>query len=200
MINDLQAKIADCTLCAARFAATKTAHTPRPVAWLSSSAPILIAGQAPGARVHESGRPFTDPSGDRLRDWLGVDETAFYDRDNFAVLPMAFCFPGYDAKGADLPPPKICADTWQDKARMHMPQIKLTLLVGAYAQKWHLPQIRKLSVTDRVATWRDHAPDIFPLPHPSWRNTGWLKKNPWFEADLLPVLRNRVASLLKETI
>jgi len=196
-LDRLQSKISGCTLCAARFAATKTAHAPRPVAWLSPDAPILIAGQAPGARVHESGRPFTDPSGDRLRDWLGVDEATFYDRRNFAVLPMAFCFPGYDAKGSDLPPPRICADTWQDTARGQMPQIKLTLLIGAYAQKWHLPDTRKLNVTDRVTGWRDHAPDIFPLPHPSWRNTGWLKKNPWFETDLLPVLQARVASLCK---
>lgn len=197
-LDTLQAKITECTLCAACFAAAKTAHQPRPVAWLSPDAPILIAGQAPGARVHESGRPFTDPSGDRLRDWLGVDEATFYDRRKFAVLPMAFCFPGYDAKGSDLPPPKICADTWQDTARGHMPQIKLTLLIGAYAQKWHLPDTKKLNVTDRVAAWRDHAPDIFPLPHPSWRNTGWLKKNQWFEIDLLPVLQARVASLLKD--
>lgn len=193
-----QANITNCTLCADRFAATKTAHQPRPVAWLSSTAPILIAGQAPGARVHESGRPFTDPSGDRLRDWLGVDETAFYDRSKFSILPMAFCFPGYDAKGSDLPPPKICADTWRSAAMQEMPQTKLTLLIGAYAQKWHLPDTKKLSLTARVEAWRDHAPAIFSLPHPSWRNTGWIKKHPWFETELLPVLRTRVASLLKE--
>jgi uracil-DNA glycosylase len=197
-LEALQADISACTLCTARFAATKTAHSPRPVAWLSPSAPILIAGQAPGARVHESGRPFTDPSGDRLRDWLGVDEATFYDRRKFAVLPMAFCFPGYDAKGSDLPPPKICADTWQNNAITLMPQIKLTLLIGGYAQKWHLPETKKLSVTARVENWHDHAPEIFALPHPSWRNTGWIKKNPWFETDLLPVLRNRVSSLLKD--
>lgn len=197
-LKTLQTNITSCTLCADRFAATKTAHSPRPVAWLSATAPILIAGQAPGARVHISGRPFTDPSGDRLRDWLGVDETAFYDRNKFAVLPMAFCFPGYDAKGSDLPPPKICADTWRDMAMTHMPQIKLTLLIGAYAQKWHLPKTKKLSVTARVENWRDHAPAIFPLPHPSWRNSGWLKQNPWFETDLLPTLQSHVASLLKD--
>lgn len=197
-LKTLQTNITSCTLCTDRFAATKTAHQPRPIAWLSSSAPILIAGQAPGARVQISGRPFTDPSGDRLRDWMGVDEAAFYDRSKFAVLPMAFCFPGYDAKGADLPPPRLCADTWQDMAMAHMPQVKLTLLIGAYAQKWHLPETKKLSVTARVANWRDHAPVIFPLPHPSWRNSGWIKKNPWFETELLPVLQGRVASLLKD--
>jgi len=197
-LKTLQTNITSCTLCTARFAATKTAHSPRPVAWLSPNAPILIAGQAPGARVHISGRPFTDPSGDRLRDWLGVDETTFYDRNKFAVLPMAFCFPGYDAKGSDLPPPKICADIWQDMAMAQMPQIKLTLLIGAYAQKWHLPKTKKLSVTARVKNWRDHAPAIFPLPHPSWRNSGWLKQNPWFETDLLPVLQGHVENLLKD--
>ncbi|MEH6360248.1 MAG: uracil-DNA glycosylase family protein [Amylibacter sp.] len=197
-LKTLQTNITSCTLCADRFAATKTAHSPRPVAWLSATAPILIAGQAPGARVQISGRPFTDPSGDRLRDWLGVDETVFYDRNKFAVLPMAFCFPGYDAKGSDLPPPKICADTWRDMAMTNMPQIKLTLLIGAYAQKWHLPKTKKLSVTARVENWRDHAPAIFPLPHPSWRNSGWLKQNPWFETDLLPALQSHVASLLKD--
>ncbi len=197
-LKTLQTNITSCTLCAARFAATKTAHQPRPVAWLSTTAPILIVGQAPGARVQISGRPFTDPSGDRLRDWLGVDETAFYDRDKFAVLPMAFCFPGYDAKGSDLPPPKICAATWQEMAMAHMPQIKLTLLIGAYAQKWHMPKTKKLSVTARVENWRGHAPAIFSLPHPSWRNSGWLKQNPWFETDLLPTLQNRVANLLKD--
>ena len=197
-LEKLQNDITKCTICADRFAATETGHTPRPVAWLSPSAPILIAGQAPGARVHESGRPFTDPSGDRLRDWLGVDEEVFYDRCKFAILPMAFCFPGYDAKGSDLPPPKICAETWREKSMAEMPQTKLVLLVGGYAQTWHLPETKKLTVTKRVVGWRDHAPNVFPLPHPSWRNTGWIKKNPWFETDLLPVLQARVTELLKD--
>jgi uracil-DNA glycosylase len=198
LLTTLETRITGCTLCAERFAATKTAHHPRPVAWLSTNAPILIAGQAPGARVQISGRPFRDPSGDRLRDWLGVDEAIFYDRSKFAILPMAFCFPGYDAKGSDLPPPKICADTWRKPVMKAMPQVKLTLLIGGYAQKWHLPETKKLPVTARVESWRDYAPDIFSLPHPSWRNTGWIKKNPWFETDLLPVLRAQVTSLLKE--
>ena len=181
-----------CTICADRFAATHTAHAPRPVAWLSQTAPILIAGQAPGARVHDSGKPFTDPSGERLRDWLGVDEATFFDRSKFAILPMAFCFPGYNAKGSDLPPPPICAKTWRTRALARMGQVRLTLLVGGYAQKWHL---KSGNVTDTVRDWRTHAPDTFPLPHPSWRNTAWLKKNPWFATDLLPVLRARVAEL-----
>ncbi len=179
-----------CRLCADRFAATHTGHSPRPVAWFSPKARILIAGQAPGARVHESGKPFTDPSGDRLREWMGVDDAVFYDRSQVAILPMAFCFPGYNAKGSDLPPPPICAKTWRAPAMAELRDVQVTLLVGGYAQKWHLGGAQ--GVTDRVLGWRDHAPRVFPLPHPSWRNTGWLKKNPWFEADLLPVLRNAV--------
>ncbi len=194
-MEQLTREIKACRLCAARFAKTATAHQPRPVVWLSKAAPILIIGQAPGARVHESGRPFTDPSGDRLRDWLGVDQDTFYDRRNFAILPMAFCFPGYNAKGADLPPPAICARRWQAQALAQHGSRRLTLLVGGYAQKWHL---KTANVTDTVAAWRDHWPTVTPLPHPSWRNTAWLKKNPWFAAELLPALRARVHKILKE--
>ncbi len=194
-IDTLTAEIASCTTCAARFAATETGHSPRPVAWLSGTAPILIAGQAPGARVHASGVPFDDPSGDRLRDWLGIDRDTFYDRRKLAILPMAFCFPGY-RKGADLPPPPICAKQWRARALTTMPQIKLTLLIGGYAQKWHLPDQKKTSVSALVANWQAGIPDVLPLPHPSWRNTGWLKKNPWFESDVLPWLRARVATLV----
>ncbi len=191
----LQSDIAACTLCADRFAATETAHAPRPVTWFGPSARILIAGQAPGLRVHESGKPFTDPSGDRLRDWMGVDDATFYDTTRIAILPMAFCFPGYDAKGSDLPPPKICAATWRQRILDRLGDIPLTLLIGGYAQKWHLAQTPK-TVTETVARWRDFLPDAIPLPHPSWRNTGWLKKNPWFASDLLPVLRTRVREAL----
>ena len=192
-LQALESRISNCRLCAERFAATRTAHEPRPVAWPSPTARILIAGQAPGARVHDSGRPFSDPSGERLRDWMGVDAATFYDRRKFAILPMAFCFPGYDAKGADLPPPKLCADHWRAQVLAEMPQIRLTLLVGGYAQRWH---IGKGTVTETVRNWRDHAPGIIPLPHPSWRNTSWLRKHPWFEADLIPVLRARIAEEL----
>ncbi len=187
-LQTLSQDISACRLCAERFAATETAHEPRPVAWLSDTAPILIAGQAPGARVHESGIPFDDPSGDRLRDWLGVDREMFYDRSKFAVLPMAFCFPGY-RKGSDLPPPPICAKTWRARALEVMPQVRLTLLIGGYAQKWHL---NAKNVSGTVEAWRDHTPDNLPLPHPSWRNTGWLRRNPWFEADVVPWLRETV--------
>lgn len=197
-LETLTAEISDCDLCRDRFARTATHHAPRPVVWLSGTAKILIVGQAPGAQVHASGRPFDDPSGKRLRAWMEVDESAFYNRDLFAILPMAFCFPGYSAKGADLPPPPICAKTWQQKSRVLMPQVKLTLLVGGYAQKWHLGQRGKAGVSATTKAWQDHAPDCFPLPHPSWRNTGWLRKNPWFETELLPELRRSVQTLITE--
>ena len=186
-------EVASCRLCADRFAATATRHAPKPVTWFQPGARVLIAGQAPGLRVHNSGRPFTDPSGDRLRDWMGVDENTFYDRSRIAIVPMAFCFPGYNAKGSDLPPPPICAQTWRDRVIAALPDIQMTLLVGGYAQAWHLG---KGSVTDRVAAWRDHAPDVFPLPHPSWRNNAWIARNPWFETDLIPALRARLKEVL----
>jgi len=191
---DLLDEITACRICADRFAATRTAHEPRPVVWFRPGARIVIAGQAPGARVHASGRPFTDPSGDRLRAWLGLDETGFYDRSRVAIVPMAFCFPGYDARKADLPPPPICAQTWHARVMALLDQPALTVLVGAHAHRWHLGT--RAGVTETVRDWRTHAPRVFPLPHPSWRNTGWLKRNPWFERDLLPVLRKRVREVL----
>lgn len=189
-------EIRACRLCAGKFAATKTAHEPRPVVWFSRESRILIAGQAPGARVHESGVPFDDPSGDRLREWLNVDRETFYDKKRFAIVPMAFCFPGYDSRGSDLPPPKICAQTWHERVMAELRNLRLTLVVGGYAHRWHMGM--KSGVTQTVEGWRDHAPRVFPLPHPSWRNTAWLKKHPWFEADLLPVLRGAVAEALGE--
>jgi uracil-DNA glycosylase len=193
-LNSIIHEISDCTLCKERFAATATQHQPRPVVWFKPGARILIAGQAPGLRVHNSGKPFFDPSGVRLREWMAIDETTFYDRTRIAIVPMAFCFPGYDAKGADLPPPPVCAKTWHGRLFGALGDIKLKLLIGGYAQKYHLGA--KSGVTETVKRWRDFAPDTFPLPHPSWRNTGWLKKNQWFEQDLLPVLRARVKGSL----
>lgn len=188
--------ISTCRLCAARFAATATAHVPRPVVWFRPTARLLIAGQAPGARVHASGQPFTDPSGDRLRDWMGLQAAEFYDQRRVAIVPMAFCFPGYDAKGADLPPPPICAATWRGEVMQTLSKLRLTLLVGGYAQRWHLGAD---GVTKTVAAWRDHAAHgIFPLPHPSWRNTAWAKRNPWFEAELLPSLRAAVRQVMDD--
>ena len=195
-MTDLSQRIADCRLCAERFAATATGHSPRPVAWFEPGARILIAEQAPGARVHESGRPFTDPSGDRLRDWMGLDAARFYDRSKIAIVPMAFCFPGYNAAGADLAPPAICARTWRHDVMRDIGPVRLTVLVGGYAQKWHFGT--RCKVSDTVARWQDHLPAVIALPHPSWRNTGWLKKNPWFEEALLPVLRARVAEVLAD--
>lgn len=183
-----------CRLCADRFALTATAHEPRPVVWFRPGARLLIAGQAPGARVHASGRPFSDRSGDRLRDWTGLPEAAFYDRDRVAIVPMAFCFPGHDAKGADLPPPPLCAATWRAAVLATLPGVSLTLLVGGAAIRWHLGQS---DVTAAVADWRNAAArGVFPLPHPSWRNTGWLGRNPWFAEELLPALRARVQEVM----
>lgn len=190
------AGISACRLCAARFAATASGHRPRPVAWFRPGARILVAGQAPGLRVHEAGRPFHDASGRRLRDWMGVGEAEFYDMTRLAILPMAFCFPGYDASGADLPPPALCARTWRAAALAEAGRPPLTLLVGGHAQRWHLGPAAAGGVTATVAGWRAHAPRVFPLPHPSWRNSGWLKRHPWFAAELLPALRARVREVL----
>jgi uracil-DNA glycosylase len=192
-IGQLEAEIRACRLCAGRFAATRTAHLPQPVVRLSGRAPVMIASQAAGLRAHGSGLPFDDASGDRLRFWLGVSRSEFYDRDRFTIAPMAFCFPGYDAKGGDLPPPKLCAATWRARVMAAMPQVRLAVLIGGYAQTWHLGT---RNVTEAVARWREFGLGIVPLPHPSWRNTGWLKRNPWFEAELVPVLRARVAEAL----
>jgi len=194
MSESLAADIAACRACADRFARTATAHAPRPVIRLSATARLLIAGQAPGARVHASGLPFDDASGDRLRDWLGLDRATFYDASRVAIAPMAFCFPGYDDRGADLPPPPLCARTWRGSVMRHIGPVPLILLVGGHAQKWHLGPGR---VTDHVAAWRAHAPAIFPLPHPSWRTTAWVAKHPWFAEALLPALRATVAKVLQ---
>lgn len=191
---DLRACIAGCRLCADRFAATATRHAPRPVVWFGPEARLLVASQAPGLRVHEAAKPFWDRSGVRLRDWMGVDEATFYDRSRVAVLPTSFCFPGYDAAGSDLPPPPVCASTWHRRAMDEMPNLRLKLVIGGYAQRWHLGARRP--VTEVVRDWRAAPRDVIPLPHPSWRNTAWLKRNPWFEAELVPELRRRVAEVL----
>jgi uracil-DNA glycosylase len=191
----LAAQIAACRLCADRFAATATAHAPRPVAWFAAGARLLIAGQAPGLRVHASGRPFTDASGDRLRAWTGLDAARFYDRRRVAIVPMAFCFPGYDARGADLPPPPVCARTWRAAVLAAVGRPRLVLLVGGAAIGWHLG--RRRSVAAAVADWRALlAQGCIALPHPSWRTRGWEARNPWFAAELLPALRAAVAAAL----
>lgn len=160
-----------------------------------------MAGQAPGARVHASGTPFTDPSGVRLRGWMGVADAEFYDDTRIAILPMGFCFPGNDAKGGDLPPRRECAAKWRQPLLDAMPQLELVLLVGSYAINWHLKSEARGSLTETVAAFatileRPGAPHFFPLPHPSWRNNAWIKSNPWFEADVLPRLRTEVRSRL----
>lgn len=193
-VPELVSAIAACRLCADRFAATATRHEPRPVPWFRGSARVLIAGQAPGLRVHETGRPFNDASGRRLRGWLGLSEAEFWDRDRIAIVPMAFCFPGYDATGADLPPPPVCAATWRSAVMAALPRLRLILAVGGAAIRWHLGA--QGGVAGAVAAWRDHAPRVYPLPHPSWRNTGWLKRHPEVESDLLPEVRARLREIL----
>lgn len=193
---ELARDISACRLCAGRFAATATGHAPRPVVWFRPGARLLIAGQAPGARVHLTGKPFTDRSGDRLRDWTGLSATEFYDLGRVAIVPMAFCFPGYDAEGADLPPPPICAATWRARVMASLGEVPLVLAVGGAAIRWHLGATH---VTGAVADWRGSLlRGVIPLPHPSWRNTGWLRRNPWFEAELVPVLQARVREVMDD--
>lgn len=189
-LDAILAEIRACRACAGDFP-----HEPRPVVRVSAQTRILICGQAPGRRVHESGLPFDDSSGDRLRAWMGIDREAFYG-PSIGVAAMAFCFPGTDPKGGDYPPPPRCAALWRARLLDALPPIELTLLVGSHAQAWALGADAKVSMTRTVAAWRDYGPRILPLPHPSWRNTGWLKKNPWFEDNVTLFLRGRVAAIL----
>ena len=168
---------------------------PNPVFQASAKARILIAGQAPGIRVHESSIPFNDPSGDRLRDWLNVDHDSFYDQEKFAIIPMGFCYPG-TGKGGDLPPRPECAATWHDRLLATLPNIQLTLVIGQYAHKYYLGKSRKNNLTETVRAWQEYQPNLIPLPHPSPRNNIWLKKNPWFDKDVIPVLQNKIRTLL----
>ncbi|HEY8566424.1 MAG TPA: uracil-DNA glycosylase family protein [Beijerinckiaceae bacterium] len=177
-------------------------HEPRPIFQIASTARLCIASQAPGMRAHASGIPFQDPSGVRLRDWLGLDEPTFYDASRVAIVPMGACFPGYDAQGGDLPPRRECAPLFRERIFAQMPGLELILLIGSYAQAWHLGPEAKAGMTQTVLRWREtlaspRRPRVLPLPHPSWRNTSWLKKNPWFEAELLPVLRAEVAAVTR---
>ena len=176
-------------------------HQPRPVIQASATARLCIAGQAPGTRVHASGRPFTDPSGVRLRSWLGIDEAVFYDAAKVAIVPMGHCFPGLDAKGGDKPPRRECAPIWRGRVFAALPRIELVLAIGRYAQGWHLGAKEAANLSATVSNWREILarpvhPRVLPLPHPSWRNNAWLKRNPWFEGELVPVLRSEVARLL----
>lgn len=195
----LTAEVRACRICVEQPVGRPLPHEPRPVVVPSSTARILIASQAPGTKVHLSGVPFTDASGDRLRSWLGVTGDEFCDPKKFAIVPMGFCFPGQDAKGGDLPPRRECAPAWRERLMALMPQIDLVLTIGIYAQSWHMGSIRQPSLTETVMNWRaiwqaPAATKVLPLPHPSWRNTGWLKRNPWFEMELLPFLRTEIRS------
>lgn len=183
-------------IAACRACAGELPHEPRPVVRVSPDTRILICGQAPGRRVHESGMPFTDPSGDRLRRWMGVDYERFYADRRIGVAAMAFCFPGTSPKGGDFPPPPRCAALWRPALLAQLPNVELTLLVGTYAQRWALGDRVKPTLSATVAAWRDHLPHYIPMPHPSWRNTGWLQANSWFEDDVTPYLRHRIAAIL----
>ena len=183
---------------ACRSCAGHLPHGVRPVIHASATAKLCIVAQAPGIRVHETGISFNDPSGDRLREWMGVDRETFYDESRVAIIGMGFCFPGYDAGGGDLPPRKECAEAWQDKLFAALPKFPLTLLVGSYAFDRHLGDRAKSNVTETVNAWREYTPRYIPLPHPSWRNNAWLKKNPWFADELLPYLRKRIGTVLKD--
>jgi uracil-DNA glycosylase len=197
----LTREIRSCRICRDAPHGHPLPHEPRPVLRPSATARICICSQAPGVRVHASGVPFTDPSGDRLRAWLALAPDEFYDRCRVAIVPMGFCFPGHDAAGGDLPPRRECAEAWHERLFAAMPQLELILLVGGYAQRWHLGKAIRGGMTETVKDWRAQlrardAPCRVPLPHPSWRNNAWLTANPWFEQELLPALRGEIRRLL----
>jgi uracil-DNA glycosylase len=190
-LASLLTQVRACTLCAGHLP-----MGPRPVLQMHTSARILIAGQAPGRKVHETGVPFNDASGKRLRAWLGISRDVFYDEKQVAILPMGFCFPG-TGKSGDLPPRPECAPAWRAPLLDSLKNLQLTLVIGQYAQAYHLPNAGA-TLTDAVLAWRDHWPRVVPLPHPSPRNNLWLKRNSWFEVELLPMLRERVAQVLAD--
>jgi uracil-DNA glycosylase len=198
---ELVAAIRACRVCVEAPVGRPLPHTPRPIIHGRASARIAICSQAPGTRVHASGRSFTDPSGVRLRSWLGLDEAEFYDESRVAIVPMGFCFPGLDATGGDLPPRKECAPRWHADVFRHLPNIELMLLIGRYAQVWHLGDAAGRSLSDAMAHWSDdfasrERPRRMALPHPSWRNNAWLKRNPWFEDAFVPRLQRAVRQTL----
>jgi uracil-DNA glycosylase len=184
--DQIVSEIRACTICSADLPLG-----PNPVIQVSQKAKILIASQAPGVRVHKTSIPFSDPSGDRLREWLNIDRDTFYDPDKFAIVPLGFCYPGTGPRG-DLPPRPECAPTWRVRLLDMMPEIQLTLIIGQYAHKYHLAEKRKKNLTETVKAWREYAPRLFPLPHPSPRNNIWLKKNPWFNEEVIPALQENV--------
>ena len=186
----------DKLLAEARACRTCEAHLPlgcRPVVAARAEARLLIIGQAPGTRVHESGIPWDDPSGDRLRGWMDIDRDSFYDPSQVAIMPMGFCYPGRDKGGGDSPPRPECAPLWHGPIRAQLPNIELTLLIGGYAQSFYFKS--RKSVTETVRAWREHLPVYLPLPHPSWRTKSWVKRNPWFEVEVIPELKSQVRRL-----
>ncbi len=189
----LDALLAEARAC--RHCAESLPLGPRPTLQAGPHARLMIIGQAPGTKVHDTGIPFNDPSGDRLRDWLGMDRASFYDPDRLAIMPMGFCYPGRNPRGGDLPPRPECAPLWHPRLLPALGAVELVLLVGLYSQARYLGEKRKRTLTETVQAWRDYAPRFLPLPHPSWRNNAWIKKNPWFEAELLPHLKARVGDL-----
>jgi uracil-DNA glycosylase len=200
-LDALVADIRACRLCRDSPTGRPLPHEPRPVLRVSATARIGVFSQAPGTRVHASGKPFTDPSGVRLRSWMGVTDDEFYDASRIAIVPMGFCFPGLDAKGGDLPPRRECAPLWRARLMGALPDLDLVLLVGQYAQRWHLGTEGRSGLTDIVQRWRELVerpgrPILVPLPHPSWRNNGWIRRNPWFDAELVPWLREAVRKSL----
>jgi len=190
-LESLVGEIRKCNVCAEALPLG-----PRPVVRAQATAKVLIIGQAPGTRVHETGVPWNDASGDRLRDWMGLDGNVFYDDSRIAIMPMGFCYPGRAQNGVDNPPRPECAPLWHDRLRALLPHIKLTLLVGGYAQKHYLGPDRRKTMTETVRAAAAYAPNFMPLPHPSWRNTAWLRRNSWFEVEVLPILRRRVKDLV----
>ncbi|MBX9618151.1 MAG: uracil-DNA glycosylase family protein [Hyphomicrobiales bacterium] len=202
----LASEIRACRVCVSNPRGSPLPHEPRPVFRGKPGARIVLAGQAPGTKVHLSGKPYTDASGERLRSWLGVDDATFYDETNLAIIPMGFCFPGQDAKGGDLPPRPECAATWHDRLMQQFRNIELLVLIGQYAQRYHFRRLGLdahlgSSLQATVENWQiaygaNASLRVIPVPHPSWRNTGWLKKNPWYERDLLPVLQADVRRIL----
>ena len=187
--QNLLTEVRQCTLCEPELPMGA-----RPVVQLHPNAKILVAGQAPGRRVHASGKPFDDPSGDRLRQWMGIDKATFYDAEKLAIIPMGLCYPG-TGKSGDLPPRPECAPAWRQKLLQQLPNLELTLAIGQYAQSWHIDE-PKQTLTERVKNWESYWPEVLPLPHPSPRNNLWLKRNPWFEDSIIPTLQERVAVLL----
>lgn len=198
----LLAEVRACRRCVEAATGPPLAHEPRPVLRAGRTARLAIFSQAPGLRAHTSGKPFDDPSGVRLRDWLGLRPDQFYDESRVAIVPMGFCFPGYDAAGGDLPPRNECAPQWRPQVLAHLKDLELALLIGRYAQVWHLPaELCQGGLTATVGNWRaiydsTSGPKLLPLPHPSWRNSGWIKRNPWFGDDVLPLLKREVARLM----